>query len=486
MAELAQRTIWGGGRSAAVWFAVAVAVSAAAGVGLQVEPMLVLDLAIAAAAAAAIAVRPFEALLLILVLRGTLVNSQFADVATFAGGALALAAAAPRLPVKRLSVPLILFLLVALPGVPLRPSLDEGYVPPGYVPLLGEQYIDPPSTELLQWLRLGAALAVLCLAGWSVRSRFRLETVVGAILVGAVYPIFKGIEQIVTGDFQARAGFDAIRGPFYQSNYYAFFLVVVLVIAVAALIELHGPWWRLGAGAVLVFGSVCLVFTYTRAAWVGFALALLVLGLLLYRRMLVLISIAMACAAFGFPTQTNRVENRIANITNPGSSGDDSWSWRRGEWERMFPHGRENLLTGTGFGSYSRVTVEEFGTQDPQYATDITPGRLGFAAHNDYLKSFVENGLPGFVLWALVLTGAVSVMWRARREPRVRGFATAGVALSVALIPMSFSDNIQAYTAVLIYAFGFIGAVAGAATAMRRARPPRAAATGSRAAPGPA
>jgi O-antigen ligase len=193
------------------------------------------------------------------------------------------------------------------------------------------------------------------------------------------------------------------------------------------------------------------------------------------------------CAAIAFPSQTDKVQSRIDNITHPQKSGDDSWSWRKGEWRRMFPHGADHLLTGTGFGSYSRITVKEFGTQDPRYSTAVTPGRLGFAAHNDYLKMFVEDGLPGFVLWVLVLTGSVALMWRARRPPGLRGYATAGVALSIAFLGMSFSDNIQAYTAVLIYAFGFFGAVAGAAGIGRRTGPrPEAAPTGSRAAPGPA
>jgi O-antigen ligase len=374
-------------------------------------------------------------------------------------------AVAPRLPAKRVTLPVIGLMLLAAPGIPLSPSLDEGYVPPGYVPGLGEVYIDPPSTELLQWLRLGSALVVLSLAAWTVRDRLRLETMVAAILAGAVYPIVTGLEQIVTGDFQERAGFDAIRGPFYQSNYYAFYLVVALTVALAAVIELPGLWRRVGASTVLGAGSVCLVFTYTRAAWAGFAIVLLVAGVLLYRRMLVVIAIALLAVSIGFPTQTERVGDRIENITNPATSGDDSWSWRKGEWSRMFPHGLDEPIAGNGFGSYSRMTLVEFGTTDAKYSTTITPGRLGFAAHNDYLKTFVENGFPGVVLWLAVLTGVLALMRRARRDPAVRGYASAGVGLAVALFVMSFSDNIQAYTAVMIYTFAFVGGVYGAATA---------------------
>jgi O-antigen ligase len=438
---------------------------------------------VAAVVAVAVALRPYESLLVILALRATVVNSVFGDIATFAGGAIALAAAAPRLPVRRVSIPLIAFLLIALPGVPMAPSLDEGFVPAAYVPGLGLQYLDPPSTELLQWLRLGTALVVLCLAAWTVRDRVRLELAVGAILAGALYPIAIGLQQIATGDYQQRAGFDAIRGPFYQSNYYAFYLVVALTVAYAATAELRALWQRVAAWAVLGLGTVCLVFTYTRAAWIGFAAVLLIAGLLQYRRVLIVAAVALLGLAIGMPTQTERVGQRIDSITNPASSGDDSWSWRKGEWRRMFPNGMAHPVTGTGFGSYSRMTVQEFGTKDPKYSTAITPGRQGFAAHNDYLKTFVENGFPGLALWLLVLTGVATTMWRARRNPRIRGYASAGFALSIALLGMSFSDNIQAYTAVMIYALAFAGAVYGAATAAGAARRPGGDATGSRAAP---
>jgi putative inorganic carbon (HCO3(-)) transporter len=473
-------------RLPAGWIALALLGSAALGIGMQASPMLVVDVAVVAVVTVAVALRPYESLLAILALRATVVNSVFADVATLAGGAVALVVAAPRLPVRRVSIPLIALLLIALPGVPTAPSFDEGFVPAAYVPGLGVEYLDPPSTEFLQWLRLGSALVVLCLAAWTVRDRPRLELAVGATLAGAVYPIAIGLQQIATGDYQERAGFDAIRGPFYQSNYYAFYLVVALTVAYAATTELRALWQRTAAAIVLGLGTVCLVFTYTRAAWIGFAAVLLIAGLLQYRRVLVVAAIVLLALAIGSPAQTDRVGNRIDSIANPASSGDDSWSWRKGEWRRMFPHGMDNALTGTGFGSYSRMTVEEFGTRDPKYSTAITPGRQGFAAHNDYLKTFVENGFPGLVLWLLVLTGIATTMWRARRNARLRGYATAGFALAIALLGMSFSDNIQAYTAVMIYALGFAGAVYGAATAAGAARRPGGDATGTRAAPDPA
>jgi O-antigen ligase len=134
----------------------------------------------------------------------------------------------------------------------------------------------------------------------------------------------------------------------------------------------------------------------------------------------------------------------------------------------MVPHGAEQPFTGEGFGSYSRVTLEEFGSRDLRYSTVLNPDEpvdspRGFSAHNDYVKMFVELGVPGLVLWLGVLGGMVAAMLAARRVPEVRGYAEGGLALALALIVMSASDNIQGYTAVLVYSVALIGGVAGAA-----------------------
>ena len=77
-------------RFPAGWIALALLGSAALGIGMQATPMLVVDVVLAAVVAVAVALRPFESLLLILALRATVVNSVFADVATFADWADAL------------------------------------------------------------------------------------------------------------------------------------------------------------------------------------------------------------------------------------------------------------------------------------------------------------------------------------------------------------------------------------------------------------
>ena len=323
-------------------------------------------------------------------------------------------------------------------------------------------------------------LSVGGLAAWAVRSRGALQMLVTAILFSAVIPCLNGLEQLVAGDTFTRpgSGFDAIRGPFTHPNYFAFYLVVVVTVGTIAVLEARTQTARLVAALPLALASVCLVLTYTRAAWVGLAIVLLLLALLRDRRILAGAGVVLVIASIAFPTAREDVEDRfgaLGSTSENGAETDNSWSWRTGQWERMLPHGSEHPLTGSGFGSYSRVTLEEFGSRDSEYSTVLNPddplhSPRGFSAHNDYVKMYVEGGVTGLLLWAAVLAGMIAAMLAARRVPEVRGWAEGGLALAIALAVMSASDNLQGYTAVLIYAVALLGGIAGAARGIEAAR----------------
>ena len=466
----------GRGPGTLAWALPAMALAAGAGLLAVSHTEVALCIAIAAGAALTIAVSPLWALLLILLLRASFADTVFVDTTTAVGGVIALAAAAPRLPLRWVTVPLGLLLLFAAPAVPLLPSSDEGTLPDGlYLPGLGLRYADYPSIELLQWLRLLTVLAIAGLAAWAVRTRGALQAMVWVIIASAVIPCLTGLEQLATGDTFNRpgSGFDAIRGPFTHPNYFAFYLVVVVTIGTIAVLEARSRMARLLTAVPLGLAAACLVLTYTRAAWIGLAVVLLLLAVLRDRRILAVAGVLLIVAGMAFPTAREDVENRFGSLgstSENGSETDESWSWRTGQWERMLPHGMEHPVTGEGLGSYSRITIEEFGTRDSEYSTLLNPedpinSPRGFSAHNDYVKMFVETGFVGLLLWVVVLAGMIVSMLAARRVPEVRGWAEGGLALAIALAVMSASDNIQGYTAVLIYSVALIGGIAGVARA---------------------
>jgi O-antigen ligase len=464
------------------WLLGSAALAIGTGIAVGGAPRFSLCVAGTVTAAALIARRPFAALVVVLLLRAVLPNSVLIGFLVLGGGTLALLVAAPRLPAKQIVWPFLLVLLLALPGLPLSPSPDEGPAPgPLRLPLLGTAYADAPSAELLAWMNLASVLAAFCLAGWAVTTRGRLQRLITTVLVSALVPMAIAVQQLANGNTVRRSGssLQALRGPFLYPNYFAFYLVVILVIATVVLMESRVTLVRVAVGALIAAAATCLFLTYTRGAWIGFGLALITLAVLRYRRLLVVAGVALLLAVLLAPGATHQAEQRFGDLTSRSeASQSNSWTWRVNEWTAILPYGFEHPLTGQGFASYSRVTVRRFGHSNRRYPTVQEPSLgvfspLGFTAHNDYVKMLVEMGVPGLVLWILVFVGAIRA---AARAGRIRGLgppAVATLAVMLALMVMSISDNLQGYTVVLMYAFAVCGALCGLMAAAHAAPSPR-------------
>jgi O-antigen ligase len=167
------------------------------------------------------------------------------------------------------------------------------------------------------------------------------------------------------------------------------------------------------------------------------------------------------------------VQARFGDLAAQNAANSkNSLKWRRGQWAAMGHFGSDAPLTGQGFGSYRRKTVEEFGLEGRTYGTvqdteqNGTVTR-GFTAHNDFVKSWVETGAIGVLLWFATLIGLGVVQIRAMRFRELKPWATALFGASIAFLIMAFSDNVQAYTVPLLYLFVLTGALAGASKALR-------------------
>lgn len=458
--------------SPVAWGGAAVLLSLAGGLLVAGSPLLALDVALLALAAAVVTARPFHSLVLILLVRGTAPNTPLLDGITLIAAGIAVLVCAPRLPGKRVIVPLAAFLAIAILSTPLAPTAIEGLKDDWLrVPHFGWPYARNPSNALYEWMRLASGLAVFCLAAWAVRSRRRLDIAVAAILISSVVPIGMALKQFATGETVARSGvgdeFRAVIGPFSTPGPLAFYMTLVLTVALVAFLEARLVAARVAIGALMAAAGACLLLTYTRSAWIAFAVAVIAIAVLRYRRLLVVGFIGLVLAAVALPTLAGKVQQRFGDLTsrNQANSGN-SLDWRRGQWGPLLQFGYAKPLTGEGFGSYPRLTVEHFGIHNRDYPTisdtaHPTTSSRGFLSHNDYVRTFVELGLPGLALWVLMLAGLVSGCWRALRRPETAAFAAAGVGVALGLIVIATSDNLLS-APVMLYAFAFCGAVIGA------------------------
>ncbi|MCW2967227.1 MAG: hypothetical protein JWM71_999, partial [Solirubrobacteraceae bacterium] len=421
-------------------------------------------------AVAAFTLRAEAALLLVLVV--SFRASPVVELLTLAGGALALLAGARRLPGAVVSLPLLALVVFAVWRLPLAPSAAD-ITQPLTLPFVKIEFIPAPSEALLSWWRFGYAAIVFCLAAWVVRDVAGLRRLTTAILVGAVVPVALGLKQIATADFTVRDGFKAIQGQFDFPNYYAFYLLGVILIGVASFSHTRSARWRTVLGLLLVGALVCLFFTYTRSSWLGLVLGFVIYALLRERWWLLVLAGAVALTIFLVPSSLGRVQGRFAGVTDAQPALEtNSWTWRTGQWDRMIHFGLDHPVAGSGFRSYERLTVQEFGTLNTHYGTvKVAHGQRvvhGFSAHNDYMRMFVELGAIGLGLWLLTLGGMLRMAISLRRIPGAQPFAIAGMALVGAFMLVSVADNLIGYTVALLIPMALVGGLAGVARSRSR------------------
>lgn len=454
------------GLSSRGWLALAIPVAAGAGVLAANDARLALDFALFTLGAIALVRWPLAVLLFVLVVAPR--HSPLVELLV-AACCIVLVPRLARAPARALLIPLAAFLLFSLPGVDFNGSQLSGAVHGVLViPGLGWGFLARPSSELFAWLRVAFGFGLALLAALSVQNARTARLAFAAVLVGGIQPLLSGFRDLLSGTYTSKDGFNSVQGPFNFPNEFGFYLVIVLVLAIVAAFEVRRRSLRIGSIVLAVATLVMLQHTYTRAAWIGFALAFLVLAVFQYRRLVVVALVAMALAVLAAPSAINSVQARFGDLASQNAvNSKNSLKWRRGEWARMTHFGDERPLTGQGFGSYPRLTLKEFGFQDGTFSTiSRSPSGavngVGFAAHNDYVKLYVETGVPGVLLWIAVLIGIVVTAASAARVPELRPWAVAVAGLAIAFGFMSASDNIQGYAVPVAILFALTGALAGA------------------------
>ena len=284
--------------------------------------------------------------------------------------------------------------------------------------------------EIAKWLEF---VAVYWIALNSLRQPRKLALFLLALVLGALAETAIGAAQVVfrLGPPEFLIGGVVLRayGTFGQPNPFAGYLNLVLPILVGVALFASRRWLKFCSWLAAAAIGVVMITTLSRGAWLGFSVALLVIGIVASRRLAVWIwlgllgvAVVILAAVFGVIPfgATGRV---LAAFGLSGVSLDSvtaenfSAVQRLAFWQaglNMFSH---NPVLGVGIGNY----IEAY----PKFAAQGWETVLGHA-HDYYLNAAAETGVLGLAAYLALLASAFKQLaWSVRAAPRGVWFGVA-------------------------------------------------------------
>ncbi|NPV29910.1 MAG: polymerase [Firmicutes bacterium] len=225
--------------------------------------------------------------------------------------------------------------------------------------------------------------------------------VAGIIALHGIYQYIAGVPIPASWVDQAEAG---VRTRVYSwigsPNVLGSYLVLLIPVAAALWQTARKRRARLLLGGLLLAMLACLVFTFSRGAWLAFLAAALLYGTLQDRRLLALI----LAGAILLPAVSPGVANRLQYTFSSKYVESSQRGGRMARWEQALDRFLAHPATGVGLGRFGGATAARF----------QIPGT--FYVDNYYLKLAVETGVLGLGAFLWLLLNAVRYLSGSIRE----------------------------------------------------------------------
>jgi putative inorganic carbon (hco3(-)) transporter len=296
------------------------------------------------------------------------------------------------------------------------------------------------STIARLWFFAGFYLLAAELFRKVERIRYYFYTYIAGMIPVVIYYL---IRMWQAGIFNQKAAYKAIRPFFNDHTAFGAALAFCIPVIVYFLFkrEFSGTKKTVIFLLLAVF-SAAFLFSYSRAAWLSLFVAALVVSILLLRIswkvvlpaticLIVIISLSWASLRMRLnenkQESSNNIERHLQSIANVRS--DVSNMERINRWKSAMRMLREKPYLGWGPATYQfKYAPFQIASEKTIISTNYGEGGN---AHSEYLGSLVDSGIPGLVLYVLLLFFSLRkgiIIWETHRDKQIRNLALALVA----------------------------------------------------------
>lgn len=342
----------------------------------------------------------------------------------------------------------ILDYFVVLFGIVLFYSTITSYTPGSsmftfliYIAYIIFYFILVNTIKTRQQLYALAALLVLSTTVTALYGLYQMKT------VGATSEAW--VDTTLFEDIKARVG-----STFDNPNVLGEYLVLIIPVAMAMLWGQKGWISRLVTFGLTAIMLVCLIYTYSRGAYIGLMLAFALFAVLRDRRFVILAVIGLILLPFILPPS---VINRFASIRD---LSDTSILYRFSILIGSLKLAGDYWPSGIGLG------LEPFKLIYPKYSLNAA---YAHHSHNIYIQLLIENGIAGLLMFFAMLVVYYKAMLTDFYKTRDSFISTFMIAIASGMtgyLAQGMAENIWYNNRVLLtfwvmLAFGMIAKALG-------------------------
>jgi len=308
---------------------------------------------------------------------------------------------------------------------------------------------------------------VLYFVGWIyVTKQNKFFDLIRVLVYGSIIPLIVAYIEYFSGTgLYTNPGFEnRIAGTFGHPNVLAYYSVIILALIATVLINKDNNILKIERMIfrfIGIFYIIVLVVTFTRGAWFGLILFIVLMSLAQYPirtfkiGSIIMVSGIILVLSYNFLASPDILDlpalnkipiiNGVTGLFNADPS--DSVIWRLNMWNDAYNKALESPIIGFGTGSSETIIEQTRGTY-----------RGSVEVHNDYIKTFLEQGIIGLTIYVfLILNILFNLYYRYMKSKNIY-ILTIAVLMTIIYI-VSLWDNLLRGTVLMWVLFLLLGGV---------------------------